>query len=330
MKLFLVACFCLVGAVLADDYITELCRAKYVAYKKEKKPSDYPTTYLAAYGANLAEIREKAFMKNCRDIEEHNRKKEKTWTKGINQFTDWTDEEFKSYLNLRLPEKLAEAPYAEFNASTPVVGDTDLRKKGWVNPVRNQGGCGSCWAFATVAAFEINHARKYGHTEASEQWVVDCDHQSLGCNGGWYFWAWDMVLKSGGKMAARNGYDTYRARQGSCHTPSSYAGTLSRYFKVRSEGEMPNNVENYGAIAVAVDAAGFGSYRSGIFTGYCGGQINHAVVIVGYGNANGHDYWLIRNSWGASWGEAGYIRILRGRNHCSVGSYAYIPVSESN
>lgn len=203
-------------------------------------------------------------MKNCRDVEHHNKKKRKSYRKGINRFSDWTDEEFKSFLSLRMPHNLGQwqTHFAEYNDSIEISPNgTDLRKMGWVNPVRDQGFCMSCWAFAATSAFEINHAKKFGKTEASEQWLVDCDKKSLGCRGGWQNWAYDMVLESGHKVAARDGYREYNAQDGECQTPTKYAGTLSVYLKTVSENEMPNNVENYGAIAVAIDASTLGSYQ---------------------------------------------------------------------
>jgi C1A family cysteine protease len=174
-----------------------------------------------------------------------------------------------------------------------------------MNPVRDQGQCGSCWSFAAIATLEGRYAVKKGSkVQLSEQQLVDCDTASNGCGGGWSSKALQYIQRVGGSQS-RASYP-YTGRDGSCRFN---AGQVAA--KVSGVSGVANAKTSIagGPLAVYVQAAGaFMSYGGGIFNGVCG-QYDHAVTLVGFGVSGSTEYWIIRNSWGTGWGEAGHIRV---------------------
>ena len=184
-------------------------------------------------------------------------------------------------------------------------GPVDWRS--YMNPVRDQGQCGSCWAFASIATTEGRYAIKHGGSKVqlSEQQLVDCAGATgnQGCNGGWASKALQYLQSAGGSVA-RSAYP-YTARQGSCRKGLAVSARVTGVSGVSSA----MNAIASGPVAVYVQAqSGFMSYGGGIFDGYCG-QYDHAVTAVGWGQSGSTQYWIIRNSWGSGWGEAGHIRV---------------------
>jgi len=243
-----------------------------------------------------------------------------SWTMAINQFSDLTPAEFKvQYLNgLLIPQgdnripDLTDETVMLPDPSQP--NDIDWRSKGAVTPVKNQGQCGSCWAFSATGAIEGWAVAKGGKSliSLSEQAFVDCTRAvgNQGCNGGWP----DKTIN----WAATHGVPTessypYTGRDGTCKsfTPAlkpGGVGTGSGEATLAGQlGSLP--------VSVCVDASGgFQSYHSGVFSGPCGTQINHAILAVGYTAS----YWIVKNSWGTTWGSSGYIFMARGKNLCGV------------
>jgi cathepsin L len=240
-----------------------------------------------------------------------------TWTMAINQFSDLTAEEFKTqYLSsLLLPADWV-APTAEsiLLPDPSVPNDIDWRSKGAVTPVKNQGQCGSCWAFSATGAIEGWAVAKGGKglTSLSEQQFVDCSGSvgNQGCNGGWP----DKTIGwSASHGSCSEASYSYTARQGTCKqcTTATKPGGVGT-----GNGEATLAAQlNSLPVSVCVDASGgFQSYHSGVFSGPCGTQINHAILAVGYTAS----YWIVKNSWGTSWGSSGYIFMARGKNLCGV------------
>ncbi|KAJ4758306.1 hypothetical protein LUZ62_068681, partial [Rhynchospora pubera] len=178
----------------------------------------------------------------------------------------------------------------------------------------------SCWSFSATGAMEgINKIKTGTLLSLSEQELVDCDTSCSGCNGGYMDYAFQWVIYNGG-ITTESDYpytSGSTGTAGSCNYPKTYdyAVSLLSYQDVTTycESCLKNAVANQ-PVSVAIDASGsaFQFYSSGIFTGSCGTNLDHGVLVVGYGPCStGTAYWILKNSWGTSWGESGYIRMQR-------------------
>ncbi|MCS6760420.1 MAG: C1 family peptidase [Candidatus Devosia euplotis] len=180
--------------------------------------------------------------------------------------------------------------------------------------VQNQGRCGSCWAFSATATFEARH-KMHGHKfiKFSEQEALDCTSSKYGCNGGWYEAVWTM-LKSN-KFCTSASYP-YKGVKTSCKKTKCNGKAKDKGHAVvkKTEAAMYSALK-HGPISIAVDASTWSSYRGGVVTS-CGKGMNHAVVLAGYQSST--NAWIVRNSWGRSWGESGYIRLRKGKNVCNL------------
>jgi len=229
---------------------------------------------------------------------------------GLNKFADWTDEEYNNLLGFT-------PSYASNNTEVLEVGDLpesiNWVDQGMVSPVKDQGRCGSCWSFSTTgsieSAFQINDGKA---RLLSEQQLVDCSISfgNNGCGGGLVEYALNYATKNA--LASEDQYP-YTATDGKCQDITGEA-KLSSFKEVQrfSPTQLATALQ-LGPVSVGVDASGFAfkMYKSGIITKMCGTAIDHAVLLVGYGTDNGKDYWLVKNSWAADWGENGYFRVLR-------------------
>ncbi|CAL5444360.1 unnamed protein product [Camellia sinensis] len=267
------------------------------------------------------EMRFKIFNDNVQFIESFNSAGNRPYKLSINQFADLTNEEFQASRNgYKIPShpRLSNTTPFRYENVTAVPTSMDWRKKGAVTPIKDQGQCGSCWAFSTIAATEgITQLTTGKLISLSEQELVDCDRsgQDAGCEGGYMEGGFAFIVQNKG-IATETIYP-YSATDGTCNTKkeSSHAAKIGGYENVpaNSESALLKAVANQ-PISVSIDAGGasFQFYSSGIFTGDCGTDLDHGVTAVGYGTtADGTKYWLVKNSWGTSWGEEGYIRMQR-------------------
>lgn len=290
------------------------------------------------------------FKRNVDIIEKHNSEYSMgmyTYTLGINQFADWTVEEFKSKM---LGSRFNMTQFKEGNVATfmrlpqwmQVPDSVDWREQGIVTKVKNQGECGSCWAFSTTGSLEGAHARATGNlVSLSEQQLVDCSKKygNEGCNGGLMDNAFTYIKENGG-VDTEESYP-YHAREGKCKFSKDTIGaTCTGYADVPSEKEdaLKEALATVGPVSVAIDATEekFMLYKEGILVdNTCGNgtdTLNHGVLAVGYGTNSTSggktlDYWIVKNSWGPSWGEAGYIRMARNKgNMCGIASAASYPL----
>ncbi|CAA2974087.1 vignain-like [Olea europaea subsp. europaea] len=263
------------------------------------------------------------FKANARYVHNFN-KQDKPYKLKLNKFADMTSHEFRSvyagskikhHRMLRGSQGNGTFMYANVESVPPSV---DWRKKGAVTDIKDQGQCGSCWAFSTVVAVEgINQIRTNNLVSLSEQELVDCDNtENQGCNGGLMDSAFDFIKKNGGITTEKN--YPYTAKDGRCNykKENSAAVTIDGHEDVPANDEdaLLKAVANQ-PVSVAIDAGGsdFQFYSEGVFEGNCGTELDHGVAIVGYGTTlDGTKYWIVKNSWGPEWGEKGYIRMERG------------------
>ena len=263
-------------------------------------------------------------------------KESQKYKTGITKFSDLTQQEFaKIYLNLNYDAMAV----ANFNPAHPSFSNAapdsfDWRDKGLVTPVRDQGMCGSCWAFSTVANLEgLYYKLKGVAVDLSEQILVDCDTYDSACNGGLMEYAFQWIKENG--METEEDYP-YTGYKGSCKAdPSKYIdmkvtgwkklGSSTSTWSPVDEEEIKEFLYETGPLAIALNANPLQTYTGGILdktSSQCPvSGINHAVTLVGYGAESGVDYWIVKNSWGANWGENGYFRIRRGTGCCGVNCY---------
>lgn len=276
-------------------------------------------------------LRMQIFKLNKETIDKHNERYARgleTYEMGINQFSDMLPEEFKqimlSNMNTTDFDSSIDSIYLPHDIELP--NEVDWRGRGAVSAVKNQGSCGSCWAFSAAGALEGQHfIRTKKLIPLSEQNLMDCSgrYNNHGCHGGWPSAALRYVQDNHG-IDTESAYP-YEGHVGYCrYRRTAIGATVSAVERVpRNEEALAHALAEKGPVSVCVDASKFQHYRGGIFSDRsCGRHVNHCVLAVGYG----HDFWIIKNSWGG-WGEHGYMRLARNQgNMCQVASFAVLPI----
>jgi len=270
------------------------------------------------------------FLANKRLVQQHNAA-DKGFKVAMNKFAAMTPSEYKALLGVKQIHQVNNA----VASSAPSNDSVDWRKKGCVNAIKDQGQCGSCWAFSTVQASEGVYAAKNGKLyNLSEQNIVDCVDTCDGCNGGLPELAFEYVVKhQSGNIMSESDYP-YVAYDQSCKFNANKAVKIGmkghKMVKEGSESDLASKCASVGPIAVCIDASNwsFQLYSSGIYDepACSTSSLDHAVGVVGYGAEGSKNYWIVRNSWGTSWGEEGYIRMSKDKkNQCGIATDASYP-----
>lgn len=275
------------------------------------------------------------YLTNMRYIQEFNKGKHSFFLKAT-KFVTYTKTEYESILgNIegKAPREETLVKAVPKNDETPAAWD--WRDKGFVNAVKDQGNCGSCWAFGTCSAMETTWALKAGTLlSLSEQNLVDCIWDCLGCNGGNSGWAltWIKLFQSG-KFMLESDYPYVAAVTSCAYDGNKGVTKLSTHYQTTygDEEELKNSVYTNGAHSISMDCINpaFSAYGGGIYADDACFQSwqNHCMSLVGYGSEGETNYWIIRNSWGDGWGEKGYMRFIRnGQNTCGIASKAIYTV----
>lgn len=287
-------------------------------------------------------VRKQVFAENLRKIEMHNylhSKGLKSYTLGVNKYADMEHSEFVKVMNGFKRGNTTEptehrATYLSPNIDLSLPDSVDWRNKNYVTPVKDQGQCGSCWAFSATGSLEGQHFRKsHSLVSLSEQNLVDCStkYGNNGCEGGLMDFAFQYIKDNKG-IDTETSYP-YEAKDDKCRYKAATKGATDSGFvdiPENDEDKLKEAVATIGPVSVAIDAAhdSFQLYKSGVYDEpACTDNLDHGVLAVGYGTLDGKDYWIVKNSWGTSWGDQGYILMSRNKgNQCGIASKASYPL----
>jgi len=337
MKIILVVCAIFVAANALN--IKDLIKEEWLAFKLEHRKN-----YNDATEENF---RMKIFLENRNRIAKHNQKYEQGVHKyklKLNKYSDLLPHEFVQTMNgfnktnsvvQFAGEKESGATFIS-PANVKLPNAVDWTTKGAVTPIKDQGHCGSCWSFSATGALEGQHFRKSGVLlSLSEQNLVDCSSSfgNNGCNGGLMDNAFRYIKNNGG-IDTEKSYP-YEGVEDTCHFSQDTIGATDKGFMDIPQGDetkLMQAVAVHGPVSVAIDASqqSFQFYSTGVYYDeHCSSEnLDHGVLVVGYGTEeNGDDYWLVKNSWGTTWGDQGFIKMARNKdNHCGIASSASFPL----
>jgi cathepsin L len=325
MNMKFVTILCLVGVSLSFTIERDAIKDESWQMWKSSFNREYNDIY-------EEKVRYAIWQDNLRYINEFN-KQGKSVELEMNHFGDMTSTEFKNKMNGYTSPKKSNGSTFLAPSNVKVPDTVDWRDQGYVTPVKNQGQCGSCWAFSTTGSLEGQNFKKTGKlVSLSEQNLVDCSTQNSGCQGGLMDYAF-AYIKSNHGIDTESSYP-YTARQGQCKFSKDKVGATDSGFVDIPRGDidaLKQALATVGPISVAIDAShpSFQFYHKGVYdepscSSY---QLDHGVLAVGYGNYKGKDYFLVKNSWAATWGISGYIMMTRdSTNQCGIASQASYPL----
>lgn len=276
------------------------------------------------------------YLSHKQYVQNHNSNPNKMFTIAMNKFSALTPSEYKSLLGFRASLSSNFKLYKSRQKAAPNSEELDWRTKGAVNAIKDQGSCGSCWAFSAIQNCESSEFLKYEKLyRFSEQSLVDCVTADAGCDGGLPSDAFTYIIEEcDGKVMLEDDYP-YLAVADTCKFDLRKAiGHFTKYIEIKkgSESDLAEKCQLYGPLSIGIDASplSFQLYNGGIYNEQkCSSVfLDHGVGLVGYGADDTIKYWIVRNSWGTGWGENGYIRIIRGSNKCGVATSATCIISE--
>lgn len=317
----------------------------------QTSPDSTWTNYKLQYGkryetAEEEFVRKEIFAENVKKIEIHNylySKGLRSYARNINQFTDMDRLEVARTMNgfqynkSTTRQRNGGSTYMSPGVPLTLPTDVDWRTQGYVTPVKNQLKCGSCWSFSATGAVEGQHFRKTKQlVSLSEQNLVDCSRKygNNGCEGGLMDNAFTYIKENNG-IDTEESYPYKGQNDPECHFSASSVGAVVTGFVDIPSGDEQKLMEalaTIGPVSVAIDAGAdtFMSYKEGVYDepACSSTNLDHGVLAVGYGTTSeGVDYWIVKNSWGESWGEKGYIRMSRNKsNQCGIATQASYPL----
>jgi len=296
---------------------------------------DFMQTYSKSYNHDEFQYRYQIYKNNLDFIKVQNAKPDATFTVALNAFADLTNKEFKElYFPSTFPVN-ENINYVPTDANNNLPPSWDWNAKGAVTPIKNQQQCGSCWSFSTTGSVEGCHFLSTGKlVSLSEQNLVDCSgpEGNNGCDGGLMTQAMEYIINNKG-LDTEASYP-YTAQDGTCQFNAANVGaTLTGMVNITSgdENDLQQKV-SLGPVSVAIDAShsSFQFYSSGVYNEpECSSQsLDHGVLAVGWGaTSNGTAYWIVKNSWGTSWGINGFIWMARNSNNmCGIATIATLPL----
>jgi len=303
-----------VSAGLSEEYVRGNGPLLWKSFKDTHRKSYHPSKETERY---------EIFMQNMVKAAELERRNPKAQF-GMSPFADLTAAEFKAtHHNLNVTRKVSPPPmFSDAEVAAALATSVDWRKQGAVTQVKDQGQCGSCWSFSSTGGIE-GAWKLAGNslTSVSEQELVSCDKIDDGCQGGLMDNAYEwLVSRKQGKIVTESAYPYHSGSgsSGSCKSVSgmSVGATISGHKDVtQSEAQMAAWMKTNGPLPIAVDAQShWQTYTGGVVSDCSGHSLDHGVLAVGYTS----EYWIVKNSWGSSWGESGYIRLAYGSNQCGL------------
>ena len=318
----------LILSLFASIALADISNAQQQLYNQFKT---WTNSNSKKYGVDETPIRFANWQNNYNVVQDHNAQG-LSWELEMNQFADMTPEEFAA-LHLGYNGGSAQSAISSANSNTNAEAEllttttlnssVDWRNSSAVTAIKNQGSCGSCWSFSTTGALEgLNAIKNKKLLSFSEQQLVDCSssYGNEGCNGGMYTGAFQYVEKEG--IELESSY-AYTGTQATCKYSSSKAVFKNTGYK----SVTTNNATLLKAavaqqpvsVAIEADQQVFQLYKSGVLSSSCGTSLDHAVLVIGYNTLNGVDYWIVKNSWGTSWGLSGYVYIAAGQQNSGAG-----------
>lgn len=305
-------------AVFSENFLPKSANMNsQVLQAEDMQFMKFVSKYGKSYGTKSElEFRQEQFKANLAQIAEDNSSNGNTYTLGINKFADYTHEEFKALLGYKKSPLVLRDRQTKNLSTDNLPASVDWRQKGALNPVKDQGHCGSCWAFSTIGVLESRHFIQTGELlSLSEQQLVDCAGKynpvNQGCDGGEMYAAFDYAKTDA--LELETNYP-YKAVDQTC-TSDAVKGKV---FVTESYDVPPGDADQLraaiaqGPVSIALRAEDrvFQFYQSGVLNSKkCLTELDHGVVAVGYGEEGGVPYFLIRNSWGAGWGDNGHIKV---------------------